>query len=364
MSVYFDYREGREKLLPDCSCAGLVWDERTQRCEITDWTMTSFDSQAGQWFFDANEFGDGYDLDGAWEWGEEHTGLGFLPAVAVAAPVIWPGIAAIGAAIGGFFARMFGGGGDDQATQYRPPVDTAQQFVQFDDPHGAEVVAYELSPESLAEAARRGNRWEDIFSYYSAFISGNTQSGASPAARRVIEDAARKHGISISRAADWLLNTAGIRRIAQAFLPSGQGATAPQPLPPYCPVGTYHPYPLGHPQQDVCEPFPPPDRDAEPRRQRQSQTGASRQRQRGGSRSGTWVNPQTGQVEQLPQCSTPGTVFNPETGQCEPGSAGSSLFDSFGDSFPWWLLLLLAGVLVATSGGDDEPADRDRRRRR
>jgi len=33
VATYFDKREQREKTVPDCSKHGLVWNEKTQRCE-------------------------------------------------------------------------------------------------------------------------------------------------------------------------------------------------------------------------------------------------------------------------------------------------------------------------------------------
>lgn len=234
---YFDEREQRTKPVPDCSRVGATWDHRTQRCERPR-AMSNY---------------------GLLYTGEDYLadGLGFLPALAPAAAAAGPpgwvvlGIASIGQAILSIF-----GGGDDQQTSYRPPANSSTQFVQFNDAHGHEAVAYDVSAASLAEAARRGNRADDIYSYFSGFISNSTNAGASSAARRVMEDASKKHGISIARAADWLLNTAGIHRIVQSFLPSNQGGGSTPRLPPACGVGTYHPYPIGHPQQDECVPFP------------------------------------------------------------------------------------------------------------
>ncbi len=170
---------------------------------------------------------------------EANDGLGFLGPAVAAGAAGGPIGAAIGAAIAGIAALFgFGFGGDDQATTYRPPPNSGEIFVSFSDQLGDEDVAYRVDSESLAEAARRGNRAEDIYSYYSAFISGNTRSGASEAAARVVEDAARNNGVSIPRAADLILKIAGIFRIARprtAPRPSVATGTQGQCPPGYTP---------------------------------------------------------------------------------------------------------------------------------
>lgn len=169
---------------------------------------------------------------------DDQTGLGFLPGPGIAAaagagPVGW-----IAAGIGAAISAIFGFGGDDQATDYRPPPNSGEVYVEFDDEHGDEEVSYDVSSASLAESRRRGNRDEDIFSYYSAFVSGSTHAGASSAARRVIEDAARNNGISIRRAADWILRTAGIlRRSRPRSRAASQSSQPQQTAQSLCPPG-------------------------------------------------------------------------------------------------------------------------------
>lgn len=139
-------------------------------------------------------------------------------------------------------------------------------------------------------------------------------------------------------------------------------------LPPACPGGTYHPYPIGHPQQDICVPFPP----ATPSQQRPRPPGPTQppaqaprppaQQQRPPSAqqpcpTGQWRNPQTGRCELIPRCTTPGTVFDQRTGRCVPAAQASQLPPPEGDvlaelkELPWWVWLVVGGgALLALSG--------------
>lgn len=349
MQTYFDRREGREKPVPDCARVGLCWDEETQRCER---------KRKSLWERLMNGHNSNMSPDG----------MGFLPGPAIApligaGPVGWV-VAGIATAVS-VLSRLFGGR-DDQATTYRPPTNSAEQFVHFEDEHGNEYVAYDLGPASIAEAARRGNRWEDIYSYYSAFLSGSTNAGASSAARRVIEDAARINNISIQRAADWILRTAGVTRIVIAPGPrqSGQAGSQPTGLPGYCVGGTYHPYPIGHPQQDLCVPFPTGTQGGS----QQGQTGQTGQPTRpritqpprpSGVPANYWFNPQTGQWEPMPQCPA-GSVFDPNYGQCRAASQSGGLFDGLDSNLWLWLLLAAAGVMMLSDGSDRPSGGRRR----
>lgn len=368
MATYFDRREGREKPIPDCSRVGLVWDEETQRCErkgLLDRMRMSIPQQGAD-LFDCSQYEE-----------QEGNGLGFLPGAVAAGSAAGPIGTVVGVVVGvvgTLFSKLFGGG-DDQATNYRPPSDSAQRFVQFSDQYGNEYVSYDMSPASLAEAARRGNRADDVYSYYSAFISNSTNAGASSAARRVIEDAATKNGISASRAADWILNTAGVTRIVQSFLPSHQGgATTTTHLPPACYGPTYHPFPIGHPQQDLCVPYPSAGQGGGGGGQPGQQPG-----QQGGSQSGQqqawpggavgaaagaalkyWLNPKTGRMEPIPACPQ-GSVFDQRIGQCVRANAQG---EPDGEEDNWWLWLLLAGgAIVLMSGGNDRPSGGGRSKR-
>lgn len=200
--------------------------------------------------------------------------------------------------------------------------------------------------------------------------------------------------------------------------PPPPAPTTPK-LPPACKGGTYHPYPIGHPQQDICVPFPPapkpPAQQSKPPAQSQSpaskpptqqqskpptqqqqcptgqwrnpQTGRCEpipkcttpgtvfdqrsgrcvpfaQAQQPGCPPGQWPNPQTRRCEPIPKCTTPGTVFDPNTGQCVPKSqlgGEESIFDGLG-KLPWWVWALLAGVgVVALSDRGDQKTTTRRR---
>ena len=153
-------------------------------------------------------------------------GMGLAPVVIAAAPAAGPAapivLAAgiVGSVIGGL-KKLFGGK-DDQATSYRPPSDSAQRSVQVK----GQMIAFDMS--NLAEAQRRGNRVEDIYSYYSVFERDNL-SGASDAAKRVVQDAANKYTFGNLRdAAITLLDLAGVRKIVTPV----QSAPPPPPATP------------------------------------------------------------------------------------------------------------------------------------
>lgn len=361
METYFDRREGREKPVPDCARLGLIWNPDTQRCE-----HSRFMNVQPQTLFDDTQTA----LMCA-----ENRGMGFLPGAVAAGSAAGPIGTVVGVVVGvvgTLFSKIFGG--DDQATNYRPPADAATKFVQFDDARGSEYVAYDLGQASLAEAQRRGNRVDDIYSYYSAFISNSTYAGASSAARRVIEDAARINGVSISRAADLILTVAGVTRIVQPFLPGQQpsgSSSAPTSLPGYCPAGTYHPFPIGDPRQDECVPFPTWPGGSQTGSQPGSTSGQTGSQAGGqttwqGAAAGAaaaalkyWLNPRTGRMEQVPPCPA-GSVFDQTVGQCVSASGGGA---PGAEEDNWWLWLLLAAgaIVVISDGGGSSGGGRSRR---
>lgn len=166
-------------------------------------------------------------------------------------------------------------------------------------------------------------------------------------------------------------------------------------LPGYCPQGQYHPYPIGHPQQDVCVPFPAPTPTQQQQQRAPSQQPAQapaqaprpsqqqRQQQQQqqqpcptGYKRDPWtqrcvpITPQRQQQQPTTRCATPGTVFDQATGRCVPvaqarrplpGSEapGTELPEGVGDLFselknlPWWLWLALAGLLLFGSQGEE-----------
>src|SRR5262249_34295088 len=75
-------------------------------------------------------------------------------------------------------------------------------------------------------------------------------------------------------------------------------------LPVACPQGQYHPYPIGHAQQDLCEPFPQTQTQNQ---QQKQQTTQQQQTGSGGSKQ------QQQQQQQQPSCPT--YCKHPQTGQ-------------------------------------------------
>lgn len=185
--------------------------------------------------------------------------------------------------------------------------------------------------------------------------------------------------------------------------PLGPSPASSQPnLPPACPGGQYHPYPIGHPQQNICVPFPaattnapkPPSQQAPapapkpPSQQQQQQacpqgyyrdvaTGQckpiprcttpgtvydqrsgrcvpSGQASAPGCPPGEWFNPQTQRCEIVPACATPGTVFDVTRGMCVPPDQLTSGEDIFGGlkNIPWWLWAAAGALLLL--GQNDE----------
>jgi len=133
-----------------------------------------------------------------------------------------------------------------------------------------------------------------------------------------------------------------------------------QKLPGACYGPTYHPYPIGHPQQDLCMPYPtnPAARkraqQQEQKRQQQAQQQAKAQQkaqQQQKCPQGQWPNPQTKRCEPIPKCAPPGTVFHQKTGRCLTPAQIAEAAKASGKS-NWWLWLLLAGVGVVALSGD------------
>ena len=155
---------------------------------------------------------------------------------------------------------------------------------------------------------------------------------------------------------------------------SGAPPKAPG-LPPACPGGQYHPYPIGHPSQNICVPFPP------------AQGGGSSggQKAGGGSSGGGTSKPPTQQQQPtrcapgqyystrarrcavVPKCPT-GFVFDPVLETCvragtqsrlPVGEGEPNIGDSLGELFkntPWWLWGALAALLLL--GGNNEQRKR------
>jgi hypothetical protein len=185
-------------------------------------------------------------------------------------------------------------------------------------------------------------------------------------------------------------------RPPQAPLPQTP-TTGPIPiapgLPPACPGGQYHPYPIGHPEQNKCIPFPPaqvskspgtvpaitapggggsstskpsapkpPTQSCPQGQYRDPATGVCRPIPRGQPQSCPtgYYRASNGQCLPIPRCATPGTVFDQARGLCVPQGTAISplpegvegLFDEL-SKLPWWIWLALGGLLLL-GGKDDE----------
>jgi hypothetical protein len=169
--------------------------------------------------------------------------------------------------------------------------------------------------------------------------------------------------------------------------PLPQSPATQQPgLPPACPGGQYHPYPIGHPQQNICIPFPPAQTSSTPSPPKQTAPApvpAPKAQQQQKCPTGYYLDPatkqckpipqgqpqscptgyfraSTGQCLPIPKCTTPGTVFDQARGLCVPkGQAISPLPEGveglFGElgKLPWWLWLALGGLLLLSRDGED-----------
>lgn len=285
-------------------------------------------------------------------------GLGLAPIAAASAGI--PGVGPFIAA-GSFFASIFGGlfrGRDDQKTNYRPPNNTKDIPVEV----GGQLISFDLS--DLSASRRNGNRDDDIFSYYSAFVSGDTNQ-ASEAARKVLQNQARENGVSVREQAARILEYAGVRKIVNSFLSSGQGGSS---LPGYCPPGTYHPYPIGHPRQNECAAFPTGGGTSTPGQPGPGQPGqpggtifdqifgagasilttsaaqraaarAAQERLNQACMTGTFFDSTSQRCMPVPVCGT-GLIFDPLI----PGCVAPGSLEGLDTGMPSWLWLVLLGL--------------------
>jgi len=143
-------------------------------------------------------------------------------------------------------------------------------------------------------------------------------------------------------------------------LPPPPSDVAQPNLPPYCPAGQYHPYPIGHPQQNLCVAFPSAQQQAPkppsatsgtpplaPKPPAQQKPPTQQQCPQG------YYRTSTGQCLPIPKCTTPETVFDRARGICVPrGQAVSPLPSEAEDLFanlkniPWWVWLALGGAFL------------------
>lgn len=156
--------------------------------------------------------------------------------------------------------------------------------------------------------------------------------------------------------------------------------TTQQPnLPPACPGGQYHPYPIGHPQQNVCVPFPPLPA-PQPQRPSGQQSGGGSSAPKPPAQQQQPKPPQqqqcptgyyrasNGQCLPIPRCTTPGTVFDAARGICVPRSQAVSPLPSSGEdilsslkNLPWWFWAGLGALFLLNR--DDERTTTVRYRR-
>jgi len=185
-----------------------------------------------------------------------------------------------------------------------------------------------------------------------------------------------------------------VPQVTQTPTVPGSGAIPKAPgLPPACPTGQYHPFPIGHPEQNKCIPFPPAQGTSSSQQRAPSPVGGSQSKpppqqqkppQQQQCPTGYCKHPQTGQCLLIPQgyfrhpttqvcsprCTTPGTVYDQARGQCVPvaqavnplsGSEApgtqlpSELTGLFGDlkNIPWWLWIAGLGALLLLGKDDD-----------
>lgn len=337
---------------------------------------------------------------------KEHGGLGFL-AVAAAAPAAGPAAPIVaGVAIAGsLLTKLFGFGPPSSGTSYRPPANSKDLAVQF--PSKGVNIAFDMN--DIGQALARGNKEADLRSYYSAFISGSVDAGASDAAKRVIVDAVNKYGVSVRDIAETLLTQAGVRKIvtpiqqptpaaaptapvqAQSFVQTT--TQAPVELPKIVPAvldifgnildflkGKTPPIPAySSIPVDMSPPAAPaPGQTGQtPAQTNQAQAAAQKAliaaankaiqallkakqkvadqaSQFGCDPSAQYYDPATNSCVTLLTCPE-GQYFEPSLGTCATPPAEEDLgsfLDSLGNlgGIPVWLLILLAGILITQRG--------------
>lgn len=341
MAKYFDKRHGEWRTVPDCSKLGLTWSPKSQRCERG---LHMLGRLMGEFDFSEDYYG-GYLAESGI--GDSYGGGG------------WGGF--------DFSSDIYGGGGNYGGYGYYDGGYYSDQ-LNFDDLYGggSSSGGYDPYLDYLNDYIAQG---------YDAFTAADL---AAQDTQYHFED------VTIEREAppvlppmmpsDWW------NIPYQSYLPSFESPPytpyeppAPEPpplppspatqpgLPPACAPGTYHPYPIGHPQQNICVPFPSTQQQA-PRPQAQSSGGSPQQSrppqtqtsqpcgsgsckhpqtgqcipipagymrdaatqicrpqtQPQACPSGTYRDSSTGQCRPAPQCSTPGTVFDARVGRCVP----------------------------------------------
>lgn len=337
---YFDRRENQYKTLPDCAAHRLRWNYQEQRCErigLLDLLLgnggkggkTGNQRGLGQMDFSYDLFGGGGGylvdggggyLDGSYLDYTNYIDTSFLPTDTSQQPIdyadytqAWP----------------------IEEPQYQQMPDPYQTYYDF-------YVSIGYDPQSAADAAAATRAQEGIITIPTVEHEQLPQTSTYPT------------DIYTAGYGSW---------VDILFPPTPTPETPPPPpplptspayqqpgLPPACPGGTYHPYPIGHPQQDICVPFPPagpstapvgqqppfppppsgarpgvppqPQQPCPPPLVRDPWTMQCVQKPPATQRClpGQYPSSQTGQCMAIPPCAQiqPGTVFDPNSQRCVP----------------------------------------------
>ena len=271
-------------------------------------------------------------------------------------------------------------------------------------------------------AAGQGDEWRGIYDDWRAF--GVDPETAAQLADQDYQALRESQGvISISQSATELPNLPDLPEgqyfplpytgydpwQSPPYVPTFQDTTIPPPpplppspasgqpgLPPACAAGTYHPYPIGHPQQNICVPFPAAQTQApkpptgtssqpapkpapKPPAQQPCPTGYTRDPATGQCKPiGQSQQCAPGQYysQRLRRCATPpkcaaGFIFDPVLEGCVrigtqtntlPAPSGGGLSDLFANTPPWLWAALLAGLVLLSSGDDNNRVSFQRRR--
>jgi len=371
VAKYFDKREGREKTIPDCSKHGLVWNKQTQRCEkIAGLGFMGADFYNDDYYTGGGDSG-AYGGDGGYYDGGGSLDYGFDT-------TSWPtfdqyyGTSDIGA--GGDFNYGYGfdaGLPPDYALGFGPETG-------FMDLGGG--YAYDPSTGGVLDTGLQqpgSDLFGAFFDYYSAQgyddytamqMAATDAAGGSiltetyeQAPPPILPNLPEQYFALPPPPYDYGFWAGYSPTFPEQYfpLPPPPSNTAQPNLPPYCPAGQYHPYPIGHPQQNVCVPFPtattnvpkPPTSQPSPapapKPPAQQKPPTQQQCPQG------YYRTSTGQCLPIPKCTTPGTVFDQARGTCVPkGQAVSPLPGEAEDFFanlkniPWWVWLALGGAFL------------------
>jgi len=376
---YFDKREQRWKSIPDCSKHGLVWSEQTQRCEkITGLGFMGADFYNDDYYTgggDSGAYGGGgdgyYDGGGSLDYGFDTTS--------------WPtfdqyyGTSDIGA--GGDF--NYGYGFDaGLPPDYAPGFGPETGFMDLGGGY-----AYDPSTDSILDTGLQqpgSDLFGAFFDYYSAqgyddYTAMQMASEGASAGSILMETYEQGttqppifpdiqyFPLPYVPDYNYWQSPPYVPDFEQYYpLPLPPSDSAQPNLPPYCPAGQYHPYPIGHPQQNVCVPFPqaitqapkPPTGTSgapapAPKPPAQQKPPTQQQCPAG------YYKAANGQCLPIPRCTTPGTVFDQARGICVPKSQAVSPLPGEAEDFfanlkniPWWVWLALGGAFLLSKDDD------------